>query len=55
VDQFLNKLDDLKSSISENPPDIILINQVLPKSKSTPLPTSLFNIPGYIATSSMLI
>jgi len=47
ADQFLNKLDDLNTLISGNPPDIIIINEVLPKNKSTLLSKSMLNIPGY--------
>ena len=32
TDQFFNKLDDLKTLIVENPRDVIVINEVLPKS-----------------------
>ena len=46
-DQFPNKLDDLLMSITVNEPDIILLNEVIPKAQIMPLSLSLIAISNY--------
>ena len=46
-DQFPSKLDDLLMFISGNEPDIILLNEVIPKAQVMPLSLSLITIPRY--------
>ena len=46
-DQFVNKRDDLCMLIAGNEPDIILLNEVIPKAQALPLSVALLAIPGF--------
>ena len=46
-DQLLNKPDDLLMHIADNPPDIILITEVIPKAQIHPIDEARLNIPGF--------
>lgn len=37
VDQLLNKMEDLKSLISDNEPDITLLTEIIPKAQKNPI------------------
>ena len=43
----MNKRDDLLMQISDNPPDIILITEVIPKAQINPIEEARLNIPGF--------
>jgi len=45
ADQFLNKWDDILMLITGNKPDLILINEVLPKAHSTCISSCRVDIP----------
>jgi len=47
VDQLLNKIEDLKSLISSNEPDIMLFTEIIPKAQKNPIYEAQMNIPGY--------
>ena len=47
VDQLLNKMEDLKSLISSNEPDIILLTEIIPKAHKNPIYQAQINIHGY--------
>ena len=51
-DQFPNKHDDSLLFISGNEPDIILLNEVIPKAQVMPLCPSLIAIPNYAVFSN---
>ena len=46
-DQYVNKRDDLCMLIAGSEPDIILLNEVIPKAQALPLSVALLSIPGY--------
>jgi len=52
ADQFLNKRDDLLMLITGNKPDLILINEVLPKAHSTCISSCRVDIPDYFRFSN---
>ena len=47
ADQFLNKMEDLKTFISGDEPDIIIITEVIPKAQANPIDAPLLEIDGY--------
>ena len=47
MDSLLNKRNELKNLISENDPDIILLNEIYPKKDNKIDPILEFDIPGY--------
>ena len=47
ADQFLNKRDQLSMLIAGDEPDIIIINEVIPKAQVHPIPSALLSIAGY--------
>ena len=47
IDQFLNKVDDLKMVIAGNEPDLILITEILPKSHCNSLSAARLSLPSY--------
>lgn len=47
VDQLLNKIEDLKSLISDDEPDIILLTEIIPKAQKNVIHESQLNITGY--------
>ena len=47
ADQFVNKRDDLLMLIAGNEPDIILINETIPKAQSLPIGRARLNLPNY--------
>ena len=47
ADQLLNKLEDLKTQIADECPDIMLFTEVIPKAQRNPIFESQLNLPGY--------
>ena len=47
ADQLLNKMEDLKMMITNEPPDIIIINEVIPKAQRNLILADSLNIDGY--------
>ena len=47
ADQFLNKMEDLKTFIAGDEPDIIIITEVIPKAQANPIDAPLLEIDGY--------
>ena len=48
-DQFLNKRDDLLMCVADEPPDIILLVEVIPKAQVAPNDQVRLALPGYNA------
>ena len=49
MDTLMNKREELKNTINTHDPDIIMLNEIYPKTKHTIDPNIEFNIPGYIS------
>ena len=49
MDTLMNKREELKITINTHDPDIIMLNEIYPKTKHTIDPNIEFNIPGYIS------
>ena len=47
ADQFINKRDDLLMLIADDEPDVILINEVIPKKQTKPIAEAQLQIDGY--------
>ena len=47
ADQLLNKMGNLKMMIANEPRDIIIINEVIPKAQRNPILAASLNIDGY--------
>ena len=47
VDQLLNKVEDLKTKISDEAPDLMLFTEVIPKAQKNPIHEPLMKIPGF--------
>ena len=47
VDQLLNKRDELCMFISDNPPDVMLFTECIPKAQRLPIAPALLAVPGY--------
>ena len=47
VDQLLNKVEDLKTLISGNEPDIMLLTEIIPKAQRNEIHEAQLNVPGY--------
>ena len=47
ADQLLNKLEDLKTQIADECPDIMLFTEVIPKAQRNPIFESQLNVHGY--------
>lgn len=47
ADQLLNKIEDLRSVIADDVPDIIIITEVIPKAQKHPIHEPLLNINGF--------
>ena len=43
----MNKMEDLRSMIADNVPDIIMITEVIPKAQKHPIQEPLLNLPGF--------
>ena len=46
ADQFVNKCDDLLMLIAGNEPDIIFINEAIPKTQSLPIGRACLELPN---------
>ena len=47
TDQFLNKRDLLVMSIADDEPDVIILNEVIPKAQTLPIPNALLSVSGF--------
>ena len=47
ADQFINKRDELSMFIASDPPDIMLITEIIPKKQTNPIAKCLLDIDGY--------
>ena len=47
VDQLLNKVEDLKTKISDEAPDLMLFTEVIPKAQKNPIHEPLMKISGF--------
>lgn len=47
ADQLLNKMEELRSTIADNPPDIIIVTEVIPKAQKHPIQEPLLKIDGF--------
>ena len=43
----MNKMEDLRSMIADDVPDIIIITEVIPKAQKHPIHEPLLNLPGF--------
>ena len=49
ADQFVNKIEELKLILADDPPDVIIITEVIPKAQILPITRNALTIKGYEA------
>ena len=47
ADQLINKMEELRSTIADDPPDIMIITEVIPKAQKHAIPEALLNVDGF--------